>query len=167
MPAASVDFGGLLRHLDAHGVRFVVVGGVAGILLGASLATYDLDVVYDTAADNLANLDRALKAIGAHYRDPAGRMIEPTEERLASHQFNLLSTRLGSLDLLQCVSGSRRYADLVERSAIFEIGEIQIRVIDLETLIESKAFANRPKDQWALLQLRRLQELGGGGDPRS
>jgi hypothetical protein len=80
VPAASVDFAGLLRHLDAHSVRFVVVGGVAGILLGASLATYDLDVVYDTAADNLANLDRMLKAIDAHYRDPAGRAIEPTED---------------------------------------------------------------------------------------
>jgi hypothetical protein len=34
----------LLRTLDAHEVRYVIIGGVAGALWGSPSATFDLDV---------------------------------------------------------------------------------------------------------------------------
>ena len=40
----ELDAGGILRVLNRHGVRYVVIGGVAGILHGSGLTTQDLDV---------------------------------------------------------------------------------------------------------------------------
>src|SRR5579885_2732587 len=44
---------GALRILSDEGVRFVVIGGYAGGLLGAPLITNDLDICYDRSKDNL------------------------------------------------------------------------------------------------------------------
>lgn len=43
----KADFLSILRTLTAHDVEFIVVGGVCGVLQGASLATFDLDVVHN------------------------------------------------------------------------------------------------------------------------
>jgi hypothetical protein len=77
----SVKFLGLLRVLLRHGVDFFVVGGVAAQLEGAPILTLDLDVLYDTTPQNLDRLLAALREIKAHYRDPAGRHIEPDLEK--------------------------------------------------------------------------------------
>ena len=50
------DFGCLLRALTEHGVDFLVVGGVGAILQGASLSTFDLDIVHSTEPANIARL---------------------------------------------------------------------------------------------------------------
>jgi hypothetical protein len=78
----SVRFLGLLRTLLRHGVVFCVVGGVAAQLEGAPVLTLDLDVLYDKSADNLGRLLGALRELKAHYRDPAGRHIEPDMAKL-------------------------------------------------------------------------------------
>ena len=36
----------ILRVLVRHGVRFVVIGGIAGTLQGSTSITYDLDICY-------------------------------------------------------------------------------------------------------------------------
>lgn len=140
-------------------MAFVVVGGVAAVLEGAPIATFDVDVVYDVNEGNIERLMLALTALDARYRDPAGRWIVPTAEKLASYRMNLLLTTLGPLDALQSIGAELRFAELVSRSRIHDIDGVEVRAIDLDTLIETKAYANRPKDQLALLQLRRLQEL--------
>lgn len=148
-----------LLHLARHDVAFVVVGGVAAVLEGAPIATFDVDIVYDVNEANIERLLMALTALNAKYRDPAGRFIVPTTEKLANYRMNLLLTSLGPLDALQSIGAELRYAELVARSCVHDLDGIEVRAIDLETLIETKAHANRPKDQLALLQLRRLQEL--------
>lgn len=158
-PTPPSELFAILGRLCAAKIRFVVVGGVAGILHGASLTTSDLDVVYDLAADNLEKLVPVLAEIRAHYRDPAGRYIVPDASRLGQYRFNLLHTDLGALDLIQAVSGTLGYADLLPRSQEVEIEGMNVRVLDLETLIESKRFANRPKDLFAILELQRVLEL--------
>ena len=42
------SFLAVLRTLTDHGVEFIVVGGVAAVLRGAPINTFDLDVVYST-----------------------------------------------------------------------------------------------------------------------
>jgi len=48
------------------------------------------------------------------------------------------------------------YPDLVERSRELEVAELRVRVLDLETIIETKEHADRPKDRYQLLFLRQL-----------
>jgi len=46
----------LLRLLDRHGVRYVVVGGLAATAHGATRVTFDIDVVPEWSDDNLERL---------------------------------------------------------------------------------------------------------------
>jgi hypothetical protein len=158
----------LLAALAGHEVDFIVVGGVAAVLEGAGMMTDDLDVLVETGEANLERLLAALDNLQAVYRDPAGRSIRPDAERLASFRLHLLDTRLGRLDLLRSLKpGERTYADLVPRSRIYRIGALEIPVLDLAAVIESKEAADRPKDRAALPLLRRtLEELRSRGRSR-
>jgi hypothetical protein len=52
MRVPSLDFLALLRILVAHGVDFIIVGGVSAVLQGAPISTFDLDLVLSRAPDN-------------------------------------------------------------------------------------------------------------------
>ncbi|HVS15868.1 MAG TPA: hypothetical protein VMV46_18240 [Thermoanaerobaculia bacterium] len=149
----------LLRILVDHDVRFVVVGGVAGTLAGSPITTRDLDVVYQLAPDNIERLVTVLGKLNARYKDPAGRTILPDAAKLATVRVNLLSTDRGDLDLLRNIGESLRYEALLSRSVVYDLGTFEIHAIDLETLIEAKEYANRPKDHHGLPFLRALLEL--------
>ena len=60
------SFLAVLRTLADHKVDFVVVGGVAAVLRGAPINTFDLDVVHSTDG---ANVDRVLAAVLRLLRD--------------------------------------------------------------------------------------------------
>jgi hypothetical protein len=158
----------LLAALAGHEVELIVVGGVAAVLEGAGLMTDDLDVLVETSEANLERLLAALEDLDAVYRDPAGRRLRPDAERLASFRLHLLDTRLGRLDLLRTLKpGERSYADLVRRSRTYRIGGLEIPVLELAAVIESKEAADRPKDRAALPLLRRtLEELRSRGRTR-
>ena len=53
----------LLRLLTGAGVEFVVVGGTAAVLHGASMATYDLDVLMPFTPDDCARLLQGVAAV--------------------------------------------------------------------------------------------------------
>jgi hypothetical protein len=148
----------LLRALNRHQVEHVVVGGVAAILEGAPMTTVDLDVVYRVVDDNVARLDRLLKEIQAHYRDPAGRLLAPTLDRLRTNRVNLLQTELGYLDLMQEIAGWD-YDEVLRRSHLRSVEDLEVPVLDLASVIASKEVANRDKDRAMLPLLRRTLEL--------
>src|SRR5436305_4610311 len=127
----SVKFLGLLRVLLRHEVEFFVVGGVAAQLEGAPILTFDLDVLYDRAPENLARLLAALRELKARYRDPAGRHIEPDAAKLATLRMHLLLTELGALDVLGSIGNGLTYGDLVDRTIAFELGGARVRVLEL------------------------------------
>ena len=142
-----------------NGVDFIVVGGVAAILEGAPISTFDLDVVYRRSAGNNARLANALRLINARYKDPAGRHIVPDEMKLATININLLETDLGDLDVLVRIRGDLGYEELLQRIVEYEVAEMHLKVANLETVIESKELAGRDKDRAALPILRRTLEV--------
>jgi hypothetical protein len=153
----------MLRTCLAHGVEFIVVGGISAVLQGVAVTTADLDLVYAATPENIDRLLSALADLDAVYRDPGGRRIVPRASHLAAAGHNLLVTTAGALDLLGYVgtaTAPRRYADLL--AATIEIplagGEVRVRVIDLPTLIALKQEANREKDLAILPLLRAALE---------
>jgi hypothetical protein len=150
----SVKFLGLLRALLRHGVDFLVVGGVAAQLEGAPILTFDLDVLYDKKPENLEHLLAVLKELKAHYRDPAGRHIEPDMDKLRTFRMHLLLTELGALDVLSAIGSGLTYQDLVDRTVVYELEEMRVRVLELAAVIETKEQANRDKDRAVLPVLK-------------
>jgi len=155
------SFAELLRALRGFECDFVVVGAVAAVLNGSPIMTTDLDVVFERSEANLARLRAALEDLEAIYRDPAGRRIEPSLDRLRAMQLHQVSTRLGKLDLLTTIGSDWDYAVLLTRSTRVEVAGVSVYVLDLEAVIESKVFANRPKDLAVLPVLREVLALRG------
>lgn len=155
--AAELRFDEVLRTLVRHEVDFIVVGGVAAILQGSPLTTEDVDIVYLCSAENNLRLAKALGALEAYYLDPAGRRIEPDASRLASMRMHLLKTDFGRVDVMRTVGKDLAFEDLVTRSRTLDVAELRVRVLDLETIIETKEHADRPKDRYQLLFLRQLR----------
>jgi hypothetical protein len=150
-----------LEAFARHDVELIVVGGVAAVLGGAPMATFDLDVVHARNAGNLERLRAALEELDARYRDPAGRMLRPDASGLAGPGHHLLLTRCGPVDLLGAIGRGRIYEDLLPDAPMVELGGLAVRVLGLEALIRTKEEAGRDKDL-AVLDLLR-QALSGSG----
>jgi len=156
------DFLELFRALDRAGVEHVSVGGVAAILEGAPIATLELNIVYRRDSDNLIRLASLLEQLGARYRDPEGRDIRPNLERLKSNDINLLDTSLGPLDAMQRIGPGWSWDEVVERSHTLTVGNLDVQVLDLAFIIESKVATNQDKDRAMLPVLgRTLEEKQG------
>lgn len=152
----------VLHTLVRHGVDFVIVGGVCGVLHGAPITTFDLDLVHARTDANVTRLLAALEELGARYRDPAGRVILPTAGPLQSAGHQLLLTDAGPLDLLGELSTGGDYADLLPQTTTVALSDsVSVRMLTLEALIETKEALARDKDRAALAVLRNtLRERG-------
>ncbi|HKQ97406.1 MAG TPA: hypothetical protein VJV75_05995 [Candidatus Polarisedimenticolia bacterium] len=144
--------------LAAHGVEYIVVGGVSAVLQGAPMTTFDLDLVHSRSTENIERLLRALDALDAHARGRSGPRVRPDRSHLESPGHQLLMTSQGPLDLLGAVGGNRDYQDLLAHCVELRVGEMVVRVIDLDTLIELKEAAGREKDKATLDILRRTRD---------
>lgn len=150
-----------LEILARHHVDFVVVGGVAAVLGGAPISTFDLDIVHERAPTNVTRLLAALTELDARYRDLTGRVLRPEAHGLEGEGHPLLLTRCGPLDVLGRIGAGHGYQDLAADSIMRSIGDLQVRVLGLEALIRSKIEANREKDRAVLPILRRTLEESG------
>ncbi|MGE0580603.1 MAG: hypothetical protein AB7P31_00510 [Steroidobacteraceae bacterium] len=144
-----------LEVFARHDVELIVVGGVAAVIGGVPLATFDLDVVHARDAANLDRLQRALEDLDARYRDPGGRTLRPDVSSLAGAGHHLLMTRCGPVDVLGSIGRGRNYEVLLPHALAVQLGGLTIRVLGLEVLIQTKEEAGRDKDRAALELLRR------------
>lgn len=152
-----------LRTLVAHGVRFVMIGGLAGRAWGSPLITNDLDICYDRDGDNLERLAAALVALHAKVRgvDDDVPFLLDAEILARGDRFTFV-TDAGDLDILGTPSGTRGYPDLAANALWMDLDGTGVLVTDLSDLIEMKLAAGRPKDRAAVEELDVLrQEIEG------
>jgi predicted nucleotidyltransferase len=154
--------GRFLRTLCAlhdDGVDFIVVGGMAAVLDGAPINTFDVDVVHSRNEKNIDCLLKVLEALDAVYRIQPERRIRPNASHLASAGGQNLITRYGPLDLLGTIGRNLGYEDLLPHSVEMDVGEgVLVKVLDLETLIIIKEELGGEKDRAVLPVLRRTLE---------
>ena len=160
----QADLAALIESLTSAGVEFIIVGGAAAVLHGAPTSTIDLDIVHRQTAGNVNRLMGVLRSLDTIYRDPAGRHIVPTEEALMGQgQLNLI-TKLGPIDPLCRLHDGRGYDELVAHTVTLSDGDVSIRVLDLETLIEVKGSTMRPRDKLVVPLLVALLERQSDDD---
>lgn len=145
----------IIRKLVEHGVDFIIIGGVAAVLHGAPVSTFDLDAVHSTAPDNVSRLLKALDELDAYYRIQPDLHLRPQRSHLESTGHQLLLTRLGMLDLLGSVGPGRGYAELLPCSSEMDLQGTRFRVLNLETVIRLKEEIGGEKDLAVLPLLRR------------
>jgi hypothetical protein len=154
MQNTTSDFLKILRTLSEYKVDFIVVGGVCAVLHGAPMTTFDLDVVHARSADNLKRLLSALKTLDAYYRDRPGQRLQPKLSHLASPGHQLLLTRFGPLDILGTIGNSLSYSDLITGTVQLQLDDLELRMLTLESLIDTKRAAGRDKDKAVLALLK-------------
>jgi hypothetical protein len=151
----------ILAALEAGGVDFIVVGGVAAVLQAVPVVTMDVDIVHLRSPENIERLLAVLEELDAcFWPDPAHRRLPPRASDLAGQGHLLLQTTLGRLDVLCQITGDRGYEELLPHTtAIDELG-LHLRVLDLPTLALVKTEAGRPKDRLIVpLIIATLEEL--------
>jgi hypothetical protein len=157
MPDSS--FLAALRALREGGVEFAVVGGVAAVLNGAPVNTFDLDIVPARDEKNVDKLLRVLDAIDAVYRMHPGRQLKPNASHLSSPGHHNLITSCGPLDVLGTIGRGLSYEDLLPHTIDMETGGgVQVRVLNLETIVALKEELAGQKDLAVLPILRRTLE---------
>lgn len=151
----------ILRVLERHDVRYVLIGGLAATLYGSPHVTTDVDITPDVEAANLRRLADALADLDARIRvegEPGGLPFDRSAEMLGRVALLNLTTRAGDLDLAFEPQGTRGYGDLRRRAVAIDIRGVQVPVAALADVIRSKEAAGREKDRLTLPTLRRLLE---------
>jgi len=152
----------MLAALEKAGVDYIVIGGLAAGLRGATHVTLDLDITPARSRDNLDRLAGALRALNA-------RLVEVPDEVAAAFQldgpalgngsiWNFITDH-GRLDVAFEPSGTGGYPDLNRSASAVELEAVTVRVAALADVIRSKKAADRPRDRAVLDDLQRTLEL--------
>jgi predicted nucleotidyltransferase len=141
------DFLEILKVLSKHKVDFIIVGGVCAVLHGAPVSTFDLDLVHSRSPANLTRLMASLEELGAYYRARAAQPLKPELPHLSSSGHQLLTTKLGPLDLLGTIGKGHDFEALLRYTVEQEISGLHLRLLDLEALIRIKKETITDKDK--------------------
>ena len=149
----------LVRFADG-GVDFVVIGGVAGGSYGSAYPTYDVDVAYSRAADNLERLAATLVDVGATLRGAPADVpfILDAKSLYAGGNFTF-ATELGNIDVPAYPAGAPAYEKLRADAKEITVEGRLVRVASIDHLIAMKEAAGRPKDKLMASELRVISDL--------
>lgn len=158
MPATQFET--ILTRLVNDEVRFVLIGGVAGLAHGLSRATFDVDVCYWRHPDNLERLCASLEPLNPRLRirpaPPSFRLTPATIEQVRDLP---LDTDIGAIDLLAEVEGLGTFEALLGQSEEVALFDRPVRVLTLEALILAKQTVGRPQDLADVLALEAIRDL--------
>ncbi len=156
----EASFEKLLALLAERGLRFIVVGGVAVAIQGYVRLTEVVDILIDSAAENIDCILKALAGYGegfarelssADFTEEEGaiRIVEETEQM--------------QIDIYTLMSG-KRFAEVLRDADRFEVGGHASAVASKRSLIGWKERSPREKDRRDAVALRQLLEDPGALD---
>ncbi|TMC51480.1 MAG: hypothetical protein E6J14_00015 [Chloroflexi bacterium] len=162
MAEPALDATRLLGTLERHGVRFLVIGGLAAVLHGAPYQTVDCNVTPEESDDNLARLSAALRELHARIwtGDDPGLEFQHDARSLRDARTWHLITGHGLLDISFQPAGTAGYPDLIKRAVFIEVDGVRFAVASLADVVHSKQAAGRDKDERVLPLLRRMLAEG-------
>jgi hypothetical protein len=153
------DFESLFAALVHGGVEFIVIGGMAATAHGSAHVTVDLDIVYGRSPENISRLADALSPLQPYLRGaPPGLPFSFDAETIQRGLNFTLVTTAGDLDALGEAAGGGTYEALLPGSEVRRIFDLDVRFVDLETLIHLKRAAGRPKDLERIAELEAIDE---------
>ena len=159
--AAEVEFDAvrLLQELNAAGVRYIVIGGVAARVLGSPLLTADLDICHARDEANHQALAGVLQRVHARLRGvEVGLPFRLDAKTLANGDSFPFETDFGAFGILGTPSGTSGYADLAVNAILVDLDGLSVFIADIDDLIRMKRAAGRPKDLMAVEELGALSE---------
>ncbi|HEV3403948.1 MAG TPA: hypothetical protein VG073_06630 [Gaiellaceae bacterium] len=147
----------ILQALDAHRVRYVVVGALGRVIHGSDELTDGIDIVPSPREENVRRLGLVLDELHAGRVDGKPLALGADLQRDPTLD---LSSDAGELKIVLEPAGTQGYDDL-RRSASYEpLGRgVRPAVASLGDHARMLAALDRERDQEALRTVRRLIEL--------
>jgi len=133
---AVQDFEDILELFARHGVRYLIVGGLAFIYHAKPRYTKDIDLWIDADHDNVRHANQALEEFGS----PSLMTIDDPEEIL---QLGVAPNRI---DILRDAI-DLSFADAWPRRIVSRYGRAPANWIDLESLLTIKSAIDHPRHQ--------------------
>ena len=127
----------LLARFDDQGI---IIGGVAASLLGKPRLTADVDAVMLVSTDDLPRLVQAAALEGLAPR------IADAEAFARRNRVLLLRHQDTGIDVDVSLGMLPFEVEAVERSVLYSLGDVSVRLPTPEDLIVFKAVAHRPRD---------------------
>ncbi len=144
-----MDTESLLRSLNDHGVRFVVIGAAAFPVHGYARATLDIDLFVEATRENAERTHAALTAFGFDTK-------ELSVQDLLDFKI-LIRQYVVSADVHPYVAGVT-FEGVWRNRIAGRFRETDVFYPSLDDLIAMKEAAGRPKDQEDLRQLRLIRD---------
>lgn len=143
-----MDTEGLLRSLNAHSVRYVVIGATAFPIHGYARATLDVDIFIEPTLENAARVREALVAFGYDLSDVS--VDDLLRQKVLIRQYVL------EVDIHPFVAGAS-FEDVWRNRVEERLGNEPTAFASLGDLIRMKEAAGRVKDLEDLRALREIQ----------
>ena len=133
---------------------------MAGIFLGSTSVTQDLDICYARDKENLVKLAAVLKRLSARPRGLDRTLTWVLDAQTLRNGANFtFETSAGPLDCLAEATGGFNYPNLAPNATAEPFEGMEITVVSLDDLIRMKRAAGRPKDLIEVENLAALREV--------
>lgn len=156
----------IVRTLNNHQVKYLIVGGLAVVAHGYVRFTADIDLVLGMEKQNLADAVVALKTLNYRPRAPVDfeQFIEPQSRKQWIDQkgmtvFSLFSPDHPVTEIDLFVDPPFVFSEAYAKALRLEVAPgISATFCSLEDLINLKSRAGRPRDLEDIEQLRKILE---------
>jgi predicted nucleotidyltransferase len=150
----SPDYEAFIAALNAHGVRYLVIGAHAVAFHARPRATKDLDLLIDPTPDNAQKTLSALKDFFG------GATLGYTPQDLIDPGFIIqLGIAPVRIDLLSEIPGIPSFEKAWENRINSQFGPVPTYYIGLDDLLCAKEAAGRPQDRADLRILQRARSI--------
>lgn len=156
----------LFEHLNEKGVRYLIAGGVAGVLHGNPRFTKDLDLFTDFEENNLKELVKVFESLGFVPRVPIkpeefvsaeNRARWKSEKGMLAFTFINPKNPFENVDILLDIPIS--FDEAYRRRKIFKAGEVVVPTVSVGDLILMKEKAGRPQDLQDIKILKAVHKI--------
>ena len=158
----------IFQILNAGGVRYVVVGGLATVLHGYARLTADVDLAVDLAPEEATKMIQVLVANGfrpqvpvlpQEFANPIVREIWLREKHMRAFSLVDPTNPMRVVDLL--LKPEVPFEELLARSQEVVLNRTKIKIASIDDLIALKRHAGRPQDLVDIEQLETIRRQKG------
>jgi predicted nucleotidyltransferase len=158
-----IPFEKVLRLLNEHEIRYVIVGGIAVILHGSPRLTADLDIIIDLepvkARQAIEVLQRAgfMAEIPVDIREFADEKVRRSwmaEKHMKALSLHDRETPPTVIDIL--AESPIAFEDLYQRAKLISLDEMTLRIASIPDLIVLKRLSGRPEDLSDIAELEKI-----------
>lgn len=146
------DFSEFFELLNAHEVRYLIIGGVAYNYHAEPRQTKDIDVWAEPTTENVRRLRDAIAEFGY----PTDELDD--EKLLGPSSIVMLGVPPWRIDVLMRPKGVE-FPACHPRGVAAHYGDVPVRVLGRDDLIAAKQAAGRPQD---LVDIANLRAMAGG-----